>query len=55
MSRALENIIRFVGELRGDDEATLKLIEQYDSESNRRETIGYICDALKAGLGTGDD
>jgi len=55
MSRALENIIRFVGELRGDDEATLKLIEQYDSERNRRETIEYICDALKAGLGTGDD
>jgi len=55
MTRALENIIKFIGELRGDDEATLKLIEQYDSLKNRRETVEYICDSLKSSFETGDD
>lgn len=55
MTRALENIIRFVEEFRGDEESTLKLIEHYDNKKNRRETVEYICDSLKAGLGAGDD
>jgi len=55
MTRALENIIRFVEELRGDEDAILKLVAQYDSAKNRSETIGYICDKLKSDLASGDD
>ncbi|MBR4685790.1 MAG: phosphopantothenate/pantothenate synthetase [Candidatus Methanomethylophilaceae archaeon] len=55
MTRALENIIRFIGELRGDDDAILKVINQYSSLKNRRETVKYICDSLMAGFETGDD
>ena len=55
MTRALENIIRFIGELRGDDDAILKVINQYSSLKNRRETVKCICDSLMAGFETGDD
>jgi 4-phosphopantoate--beta-alanine ligase len=55
MSRALENIIRSIEELRGDDETILKVIEQYDSSNNRRETVRYICDTLMSGFQAGDD
>ena len=55
MTRALENIIRFIGELRGHDEIILKVIEQYDSSANRRETVECICESLMSGFGSGDD
>jgi len=55
MTRALENIIRYIGELRGDEEGILKVIEQYDSLDNRRETVRCICESLMSGFETGDD
>ncbi len=55
MTRALENIIRFIGELRGKDEAILKVIEQYDNTANRRETVECICESLMSGFESGDD
>ena len=55
MTRALENIIRFIGELRGDDETMLKLINQYSNSDNRRETVRYICNSLMSSFETGDD
>lgn len=47
MSRALENIIRFVGELRGDGERTLKTLEAFSADENRRRTIDCICEHLR--------
>ena len=55
MTRALENIIKFIQELRGDEQAMLKIIRQYSSQKNRRETVKYICDSLMSGFGTEDD
>jgi 4-phosphopantoate--beta-alanine ligase len=55
LSRALENIIRFIGELKGRDEIILKAIEQYDGEANRRETVECICESLMSGFRSGDD
>lgn len=55
MTRALENIVRFVSEMRGDDETILKVIDGYSSKENRRETVRYICDSLMTGLEAGDD
>ena len=48
MTRALENIISYVEELRGDDEAILKILDGYSSKDNRRETVRCICDSLMA-------
>jgi 4-phosphopantoate--beta-alanine ligase len=53
MTRALENIIQFISELRGDEDTILKVIEQYDSTLNRRATVEYICDSLMAGFESG--
>ena len=55
MSRALENIIRFLGELRGDEDTIHKVIDEYDSSMNRRETVRYICDSLMSSFEKGDD
>ncbi len=55
MTRALENIIRFMEELRGHEDTILKVIEQYDSTVNRRETVEYICKSLMSGFEIGDD
>ena len=55
MTRALENIIQFVLELRGDEDTIHKVISDYDSLKNRRETVRYICDSLMSGFETGDD
>ncbi len=55
LSRALENIIRFISELRGDEQAILKVINEYSSYNNRRETVRYICDSLMSAFETGDD
>ena len=42
MTRALENIISYVEELRGDEEAILKILDGYSSKDNRRETVRCI-------------
>ncbi len=55
LSRALENIIQFISELRGDEQAILKVINGYSSYKNRRETVRYICDSLMSAFETGDD
>jgi len=55
MTRALENIIRFVGELRGNDEAIIKTINEYSSADNRRETVRCICDTLMSGFDKAGD
>ena len=55
LSRAVENIIRFISELRGDEQAILKVINEYSSYNNRRETVRYICDSLMSAFETGDD
>ena len=55
MTRALENIIKYISELRGDEQAILKVINEYSNLSNRRETVKYICDSLMSGFETGDD
>jgi 4-phosphopantoate--beta-alanine ligase len=55
LSRALENIIQFISELRGDEQAILKVINGYSSYNNRRETVRYICDSLMSAFETGDD
>ena len=48
MTRALENIIMYIGELRGDDEAILKILDGYSSRNSRRDTVRCICDSLMA-------
>ena len=48
MTRALENMIRFAEELRGDDEAILKIKESYSKEDSRRRTVECICESLMA-------
>ena len=48
MTRALENIISYVEELRSDEEAILKILDGYSSKDNRRETVRCICDSLMA-------
>ncbi len=48
MSRALENIIRFIGEMRGDKERILKTMDGFSNIENRRETVRCICDSLMA-------
>ena len=53
MTRALENIIRFIEEMRGDDEAILKTMDGYSNTANRRETVQCICDTLMAGFDNG--
>ena len=53
MTRALENIMRFIDELRGDDEAIIKTMDRYSNTDNRRETVQCICDSLMAGFDNG--
>lgn len=55
MTRALENIIRFIGELRGDEKAIAETIKGYSNTKNRRDTVKCICDTLMAGFETRDD
>ena len=55
MSRALENISRFVEEMRGDRETILKTLDGFSNSDNRRRTVECICDSLRAGLDGGDD
>ena len=46
ISRAVENIARFVGELRGNDAEIDRIIKHFSAVETRRDTIGYICDSL---------
>lgn len=55
MSRAMANILRFVDEMRGDDEAILKTLDAFSNSENRRRTVECICDSLMRGLDEGDD
>lgn len=55
MTRALENMVRFVEELRGQDELILRITEEYSAKKNRRDTVKCICDSLMAGFDEGDD
>ena len=50
MSRALENIIDFVKEMRGKPDEIEKAISTFSNESNRRETVREICSSLKREL-----
>ena len=50
ISRAVSNIIRFVNEMRGDDETIIKVSEGFSGNECRRATVEAICDSLKAGL-----
>ena len=53
MTRALENIMRFIDEMRGDDETIIKTINGYSNLNNRRETVRCICDTLMSGFDNG--
>ena len=55
MTRALENVSKFVQELRGDEGLINKVIADYSSTKNRRETVEYICKSLMSGFDAGDD
>lgn len=55
MSRALENISRFVDEMRGDDETILKTLEGFSNSENRRLTVECICDYLRREVDGGDE
>lgn len=46
MTRALENIIRFMDELRGDEESISKVIEGFSNTESRRKTVEDICNNL---------
>lgn len=46
--RAVENITRFVGELRGNTEEIEKIIRDYSSVRTRRDTVSAICESLMA-------
>ena len=50
ITRAVENITRFVGELRGRDAEIDSIISNYSSKKTRRETVDAICDSLMAGF-----
>lgn len=46
MSRAMENILRFVEEMRGDEERVLRTLDDYSAVESRHRTIDCICDYL---------
>ena len=46
MTRALENIMRFISELRGNQDEIDKIIREYDNTANRMALIDCICDSL---------
>ena len=49
MTRALENIIRFVKEMKGDDGLIESVIKDYDNVANSRALIDSICESLHEG------
>ncbi len=48
ITRAVENITKFVEELRGDDKQIEDIISNYSSVRTRRDTISCICGSLVA-------
>jgi len=48
MTRALENIIRFVREMRGKDDIIDETISSFSNESNRGEMVEEICSSLRS-------
>ena len=46
MSRAIQNMIRFLEELRGDEDAILKETKTFSAKDSRRKTVECICDSL---------
>ncbi len=46
MTRALENIIAYIGELRGKDSEIDAIIKDYDNKANRMAMIDCICESL---------
>ncbi len=48
MSRALENIIRFVKELRGKDDEIESIIKSYSNDSNRKAVLHQIAEYLES-------
>ena len=48
ITRAVENITKFVEELRGDDKQIEEIISNYSSVRSRRDTISCICGSLMA-------
>ena len=49
MTRALENIMKHIGDLRGKDSEIDSIIKDYDNDANRRAMIDCICDSLQKG------
>lgn len=48
ITRATVNILRFVEEMRGDEEATIKALSDFSNSDCRRRVVDAICDSLKA-------
>ncbi len=48
MSRALENIIDFVEELRGKDDEIDEIINTYSNTDNRKEVLHQIAEYLES-------
>ena len=46
MVRALANILRFVGELKGKDKEIEDTISGFSNKENRKETVECICSSL---------
>lgn len=51
ISRAVENIRKFVEELRGKDDEIDAIIKQFSSVRTRRDTIDHICKSLMSEFG----
>lgn len=47
MTRALENIMGYIEELRGKDDEIEAVIRDYDNKANRRAMIDCICESLR--------
>ena len=47
IGRALENITRYVEELRGKEDEIDAVIRSYSGERTRKDTIAFICDYLQ--------
>ena len=48
MSRALENMIRFINELKGKDDEIERITETYSNADNRKEVLHQIADYLES-------
>lgn len=55
MTRALENMIRFIDELRGDAAAIDSVISGFSNQSNRRDTVEAICGSLMSEFNEGEN